>query len=217
MGKKMQMDDHGLIDRLLPWFVNDTLDGVEHDRVRRHLGTCEACRETVSLLSAVQSTVRHAGATPMVPPPRTERLLESIDSLDRKGRRLRPLAIMAIAASLAAALVVITLLLPNREHAVTEPARYETATAPARGASMDYVLDVQFERGTPIAAQERVLRGLEARDISRSEPDGMYRLTVNLPAASLEDLERFARDVESLSEIKSVRVIAVQLPMKRQQ
>lgn len=217
MGEKMQMDEHELIDRLLPWFVNNTLDAGEHHRVRRHLDTCAACQANVSLLSTVQSTVRHEIATPMVPLPRTERLLEAIDGLDRKKARLRPLTIMAVAASLGAALVVVTLLLPHREQAATEPVRYETTTSPVRGTSMDYVLDVQFEPGVSPAAQERLLRGLEAKDINRSGSDSMYRITVNLPAASLEELERYTDDLESRSEIRTVSAVAVQLPMKRQQ
>jgi hypothetical protein len=217
MGEKMQMDEHELIDRLLPWFVNNTLDAAEHHQVRRHLDTCEACRANVSLLSTVQSTVRHETATPMVPPPRTERLLEAINGLDRKKARLRPLTIMAVAASLGAALVVVTLLLPHREQAAMEPVRYETTTSPVRGTSMDYVLDVQFEPEVSPAAQERLLRGLEAKDINRSGSDSMYRITVNLPAASLEELERYTRDLESRTEIRTVSAVAVQLPMKRQQ
>ena len=39
MGEKVQMDDHGWVDRVLPWFVNNTLDVGEQERVRRHLGT----------------------------------------------------------------------------------------------------------------------------------------------------------------------------------
>ena len=217
MGERIQMDDHRLIDRLLPWYVNNTLDAAEHRRVRRHLDTCAACQANVSLLSTVQSTVRHETATPMVPPPRTERLLEAIDGLDRKKARLRPLTITAVAASLGAALVVVTLLLPHREQAAMGPVRYETTTSPAGGMSMDYVLDVRFEPGVSPAAQERLLAGLEAKDIDRIGTDGMYRITVNLPAASLEELERYTRDLESLSEVRTVSAVAVQLPMKRRQ
>jgi hypothetical protein len=58
---------------------------------------------------------------------------------------------------------------------------------------------------------------LEAREINRSGSVGAYRITVSLPAASLEELERYTRDIESLGEIKSVTAVAVQLPMKSQQ
>jgi len=217
MGEKVQMDDHGWVDRVLPWFVNNTLDVDEQERVRRHLGRCDACRATVSLLSTVQSILRRATATPMVPPPRIERLLATIDNLDRKHLRVGRLAVIGIAASLTAALVVATLVLSNQQPAVTEPVLYETVTSPASGAAMDYVLEVQFEAGIPFIAQERLLRRLEALDINRSETDSTYRATVNLRASSLEELERYMRDVESLREIRSISVVAIQLPVKRQQ
>lgn len=217
MGEEMQSDDHDLIDRLLPWFVNNTLEPGEHDRVRRHLGNCEACRSNVSLLSVVQSTVRHATATPIVPPPRTDRLVEAIGRSDDGSKRPRPLTITVLAASLAAALLIVALLLPDRENPVTPPALYETATSTPRQASMDYVLNVEFEQGTPLAVQGRMLRGLEARDINQGETNSTYRITVNLPAASLEELEQYMNDIESLPQIKSVSVVALQLPMKRQQ
>ena len=151
-----------------------------------------------------------------MPPAHTERLFATIDNLDGKHARLRQLAVIAVAASLTAALVVATLVLSNQQPTVTEPVFYETVTSPANGASMDYVLDVQFEEGIAFVAQESLLRRLEALDINRSEADDTYRITVNLRASSLEELEQYMRDVESLREIRSVSVVAVQLPVKRQ-
>jgi hypothetical protein len=213
----MKTDNHELIDGLLPWFVNDTLEAGEEERVRRHLDNCEECRANVSLLSVVRSTVRRPTATPIVPPPHTDNFLKTIDGSDNGSKRPRPLTIAILAASLAAVLLVVVLLLPDHENAVTPPARYETATSTARQVSMDYVFNLQFESGTPPAVQGRVLRGLEARDIGQGETNGMYRVTVNLTAASLEELEQYMRDIESKPEIKSVSIVALQLPVKRQQ
>jgi len=214
MGEQMQEDEHALIESLLPWFVNGSLEAVEHDTVRRHLHGCEECRTTVSLLSVVQSTIRHATATPMVPSPRVDRFLENIDRSAKINRRSRPRTIMA--ASLATALLLLALLLPDRENTELPPPRYETAASTARPISMDYVLNVQFEAGIPLSDRESVLRGLEARDVNRVEPGTVYRVTVNLPAASLEELEQYVSDVESLPQVRSVSVVALQLPMKRQ-
>src|SRR5918995_1664359 len=106
-------DNHEFIDGLLPWFVNNTLAPDEHIRVLRHLDRCEACSASVSLFSIVQTTMRHATATPMVPPPRADRLLEAIDATAKERLRPRPLIIGLLAASLAGALLVVTLLLPD--------------------------------------------------------------------------------------------------------
>lgn len=217
MGEKVQLDEHSRVDRLLPWFVNDTLDHSEREQVERHLDACHACRSAASLLSSVQSTVRHSIATPMTPQPRTDSLLESIDRSESKAGRSRTIAVVAVAASFAGAFLVVSLVLPDRDQEVTVPAHYETTTSPAPRSSMDYVLDLQFEAGTSIAAQEQVLQGLEAMEINRSGSSGTYRITVSLPAASLEELERYTRDLESSGEIESVDVVAVQLPMKRRQ
>jgi hypothetical protein len=210
-------DNHELIDGLLPWFVNNTLERDEHSRVRRHLDRCEACRANVSLFTVVQSTIRHATATPMVPPPRADKLLEAIDGAAKGRMRPSPLIIALLAASLAAALLVVTLLLPGRPDTATPPASYETATSTPRRASMDYVIDLQFESGTPLRVRERVLRDLRARDINQGETSGTYRITVNLPAASLGELQRYTGDIESLAEIESVNVVALQLPVEGEQ
>jgi hypothetical protein len=215
--KQMQTDDHELIDSLLPWFVNRTLEPVEHDQVRRHVESCEACRTSVSLLSMVQSIVRHSTATPMVPPPRTETLLQAIEDSARRSQRSRPVVMMLLAVSFAAVLLLVALLLPDQKTTITPSARYETTTSTALVPSMDYVLNVEFEPGTPHSVRERVLRGLEAHDIDQGELANVYQVTVNLPAASLEELEEFTGDVEALPQVRSVSVIALQLPMKRPQ
>ena len=214
-GEMMRSTEHESMDLLLPWFVNRTLEPHEHERVRRHLDACEECRDAVSLLSTVESTLRHPTATPMVPPPRTDRLLQAVDRAGGRGRR-RPLT-FALAASLAAVVLAAALLLPDRERSQTGPVRYETATSTAPAAPMDYVLDLRFELDTPVAARERVLRDLDARDVSASEPGGAYRITVRLPAASLEELEGYVRELEALPGVASAKVVALQLPVTRPQ
>jgi anti-sigma factor RsiW len=210
----MQRDNHEFIDGLLPWFVNNTLAPDERGRVLRHLDGCETCRANVSLFSVVEATMQHATATPMVPPPHADRLLEAIDGIAKKRPHRWPLTIGLLAASLAAALLVVTLLLPDDRNTATPPASYETATSTAREASMDYVIDLRFEPGTALPVRERVLRDLEASDIHQGETSSTYRMTVNLPAASLGELQRYMRDLESSSEIESVNVVALQLPVE---
>ncbi|MGH8223304.1 MAG: anti-sigma factor family protein [Woeseiaceae bacterium] len=216
MTERPDYDHHESIDGLLPWFVNHTLSPAEHERVRRHLGGCEECRANVELLSVVQSTVRRAATTPMVPPPRTGRLRDAIDTLEQGQRRRRWLRTPAAAtAALGFALLAVMLLMPDRRIGDSSPARFETATSAARQAGMDYVLVLQFEPGAAAADQDRLLRELEARDISRGQPEGSYRVTVSLAATSLAELERFTGDLEALPEVRSASVVALQLPVQR--
>jgi anti-sigma factor RsiW len=216
MSEQLQFEDHESLDRLLPWFVNDSLGPLERERVRRHLEVCDACRQSAALLSVVQSTVRHDTAIPIVPPPRADRLLEAIDGFDKRRHRPQlPGIATVIAASLAVVLLAAALLIAARDPGTT-PSRYETATSSTHPATMDYVLVVQFESGTPLVEQQRVLHDLEARDINRGEPDGAYRVTVSLAAASLAELEQFTSDVEALPQIQSASVTALQFPVQRQ-
>lgn len=211
MAKRPDYDDHESVDGLLPWFVNETLSPPEHERVRRHLGGCEECQANVALLSVVQSTVLRAPTTPMLPRPRAGRLLDAIDALEKgrsHGRRFG-----TVAAGIA--LLAVALLLPDRRIEDDSPARFETATSAERRAGMDYVLVVRFEPGAPAADRDRVLRELEARDITRGEPEGSYRVTVSLAATSLAELERYTQEVEALPGVSSASVVALQLPVQQ--
>jgi hypothetical protein len=217
MAEQPDHGDHESIDGLLPWFVNNTLSPAEYERVRHHLDDCEECRANVGLLSVVQSTVRRATTTPLVPPPRTGRLLEAIDALSQDRKRRRWVGATAAVAAVGFALLAGVLLIPARRIGDASPARFETATSTARQAGMDYVLVVQFEPGSLAADRDRVLRELDARDISRGEAEGSYRVTVSLAATSLAELERFTRDVEALPDVRSASVVALQLPVQSPQ
>jgi hypothetical protein len=82
---------------------------------------------------------------------------------------------------------------------------------------MDYVLSIQFESGTSSTDRNRVLQDIGARDISGGHDEGSYRVIVKLSAASLSELDSYAGELESLSEISSVSVVALQLPVSPEQ
>lgn len=217
MTDNRQLYDHDEIDLLLPWYVNDTLEPAEHDRVTRHLTTCAECRENVSLLAKVQAAVVRNKATPIVPQPRIDELLDSISTgnplrhLDRQQSRI------FFAAAAVTLLLIATLILSNQEDRWGVPLRFETATSSQVGASMDYVLTIQFESRTSPADRDRVLQDIGARDVSGGSDMGSYRVIVQLSAASLEELDSYTEDLESLSEVRSVAVVALQLPVRPQQ
>jgi hypothetical protein len=208
--------EHAAAAELLPWYVNETLNAGERDRVRRHLEECGPCRETVSLLSRVDSVIRRPTATPILPPRRPERLLERIDRLERGGRRPWNRASIMTAASIAVAAATLLLLLPDREAGVPEPSLYETATSTPPQATMDYVMSLEFEPGTGRGDRQRVWRELDAADIRRDDVTGAYHVNVTLAAASLDELERFTSAVEGRPEVRSARIVALQLPMQRE-
>jgi hypothetical protein len=213
MTDNRQLYDHDAIDLLLPWYVNDTLNPDEHERVSRHVATCAECRENVSLLAKVQAAVVRNKATPIVPQPRVDELLESISSGNSQHHRDRQQSRTFFAAAAVTLLLIATLLLISQEDRSGIPQQFETATSSQVGASMDYVLTIQFASGTSAADRDRVLQDIGARDISGGSSEGSYRVIVQLSAASLEQLDRYTGDLESLSEVSSVVVVALQLPM----
>ncbi len=217
MAENKQKHDHVEIDLLLPWYVNDTLESAEHDRVAEHVVRCAICQESIALLSELQSAVVRNKATPIVPQPRVEDFLSVIDagipSRQRDWRQPRSL----IAAAVAILLLITAVMLSNQDDLTETPQIFETATSMQQAAAMDYVLSIQFEPGTAAAERERVLQDIEARDISGGIDEGAYRVIVQLRAASLEELERYTSNLESMSEIRSVNVVALQLPVSPRQ
>lgn len=205
--------EHAAVDELLPWYVNRTLGSDERERVRLHLADCRECRDSVELLSAVEASLERTAATPMLPPRRPERLLARLDAEDTGGRYRGP---VALAASLlgAVALTGYWMTTDRAGDAGGEPVVFETATSDGGPASIDYVLDLQFEPGAADADRNRVLQVLDARQLSRDGPDRV-RITVSLPAAALAELEAFAAGVERRPEVRAARVVAVQLPTER--
>ncbi len=212
-----QLHEHDEIDLLLPWYVNDTLEPAEHDRVSKHVATCAECRDNVSLLAEIQAAVVRNKATPIVPQPRIDELLDWISTgnplrhLDRQQSRT------FFAAAAVTLLLIATLILSNQGDRSAIPQRFETATSSQDSASMDYVLTIQFESGTSPADRDRVLQDIGARDVSGGSDEGSYRVIVQLSAASLEELDSYTDDLESLSEVRSVAVVALQLPVRSQQ
>lgn len=212
MNELTHKQDHDDIDLLLPWYVNDTLDPADHERVASHVADCSECRDSVALLTDVQAAVVRNKATPIVPQPRVNELLESIDtdhSVSYPDRRQWTSFTAAAAITL---LAIATLIITN-----PEPVQYETATSTQSAASMDYVLRIQFESRTSQNERDRVLQDIGARDISGSFAEGSYRVIVQLSAASLEELNRYTGNLESLPEVETVSIVALQLPVNMEQ
>ena len=209
-------NEHEQANLLLPWFVNKTLDGTEMELVRRHISVCKDCQEDVSLLASVQSSMAKSSPSPILPAADSASLLASLDKLekqssDRANSRRRMPYVAALAAGFAAIAIIFTLM-KQPENPVT---RFETATSGNEVAAMDYVLTISFMDSAAPLDQERVLSDIGARDISADRQDGIYRVTVNLQIGTVEDLERYTDDLESLPPVKSVEVVAMQLPLSQ--
>lgn len=209
-------NEHEQANLLLPWFVNKTLDGTEMELVRRHISVCKDCQDDVSLLASVQSSMAKSSPSPILPTADSASLLASIDKWEKQssdqvnpGRRIPYVA--ALAAGFAAIAIIFTLM-KQPENPVT---RFETATSGSEVAAMDYVLAISFVDSAEPLDRERILSNIGARDISADRQEGIYRVTVNLQIGNVEDLERYTDDLESLPPVKSVEVVAMQLPLSQ--
>ena len=206
---------HEQVGLLLPWFVNGTLAAAEHELVRRHLVDCRECRNDVALLSSVQSVVATSSPTPIVPGADAARLLGALDrsesSRPAPGRR------GILAASLVVAFVIIVAVWSLQKQTELAPTRFHTATSATQAAAMDYILNVTFTAGTDTVQRDQVLRDIGAKDIIPADEEGSYRVTVNLRISSLEELDRFTREMAALPEMQSIEVVAMQLPLEAPQ
>ncbi|MDH3276355.1 MAG: zf-HC2 domain-containing protein [Gammaproteobacteria bacterium] len=215
MHEQITQLDHDEVDLLLPWFVNDTLAGAQRQRVQLHLESCMACQDSVALLQRMQSAAQTDAAVPIVPSPRMNDLMSAIamDEPRQTPRNWWPA--VALAASVAAILLVATQIVYNPALAPDPEVRFETATSDADAVGlMDYVMAVEFKPGTTAINR---LQAFEAYDVAEfvaeSKPD-TYRIMIRLPVSSLEDLERVTNDMESHADIRSVRILALQVPMR---
>jgi len=65
---------------ILPWYVNGTLEGHEHELVARHILRCQSCADEVVRCQSIAAAVRGAEETARTPSPEhLARLLERID------------------------------------------------------------------------------------------------------------------------------------------
>jgi hypothetical protein len=56
---------------------------------------------------------------------------------------------------------------------------------------------------------------LQAAHVRPGSPDGTYRVTLRIPASSVAELDAFMQRIEARPEIRSVRVVAMQLPVRQ--
>ena len=205
--------DHESVVALLPWYVNETLGDGEREFVRRHVENCPACRSDIDMLAQLQQSVRRDSPSPLIPSPRVQDLLETLDDKTR-GRRLLSWPTLAIAASLIVASAVILLLTADWDTANTTASEYETVTSDPRSGPLDYVIELTFIPGTDSAARKALFDEHHFVGATAGADSNTYRVTVSLDAPSLNELERYVNEVETSPVVTAAKVVAVQLPVE---
>jgi anti-sigma factor RsiW len=198
-GRVLRFDPtaHKVVDALLPWYVNGTLEDDEREYVRVHLEECTQCRQEAVWLGELQAACRAAksvrGATD--PLRNLRRQLERRSTKRGLPTRLRHAwrdsnvwTRWGAAASLA--LIAVMLATPVLREA-GEPALYRTLGASNTTVHPGGSLVVVFDPATTEAELRRVLREAGARLVDGPTRANAYILDV--PVTQRQDALRTLR------------------------
>jgi len=184
-GRVLQFDPvaHKVADVLLPWFVNETLEGDELAFVEQHVAACPRCQREVEWLREF-----HAACVAGESMPETARafrkLRQQLDTRsqrgstparpDDRGAGLRPWSRWVIAAQLVIILGLGGLLFVGEQNS----AAYRTLGARSASSPVTGALVVVFDAGTTEADLRRILRGAGARVVDGPTQSNAYVLDV---------------------------------------
>lgn len=182
---------HKVVDALLPWYVNGTLEGDELEGVQRHLRECALCRQEVEWLRELYQACAVAEAAPGAPNAfrKLRRRLEARSSRDRAvGRAAYRTGWTgwAVAASLAVAVIFGATLLQD----TSAPALYRTLGA-SGGTAPAGSMVVVFDPATTEADLRRILREADARLVDGPTQTNAY--VIHVPAEARQNALRMLR------------------------
>lgn len=207
---------HSETERLLPWFVNGTLEQDERALVERHLVECAHCRGEIAALRQLQDL--HADAAQLPDASASFRRLR--DRLQAHGTRprasrwhslgrgwmLAPPWLRGAVAVQAVVVLALAVMLIGPDH--RQDARYRTlGDAVPVAASQEDVgqLVVVFDPHTSQAQVHQLLRASQARIIDGPSDAGAYVLAVPAArASSVRDALRAAPGVTMVERLDPV-------------
>ncbi len=184
-GRVVRLDPatHKVVDTLLPWFVNGTLDADERTLVERHLAECARCRQEAEWLRGLHAALAAGEASSESP--RTFRKLRR--RLETPGRHSRTPSGRVGRASwthwvMGAQLALIaglgTVVVQSALHDVDHAGRYQTLAVQGKAGQPRGALVVVFDPGTSEAELRRVLREVGARVVDGPTATNAYVLDV---------------------------------------
>ena len=185
---------HKVVDALLPWYVNGTLQGEELEGVRRHLCECELCQQEAEWLRELHAACVAAESVPsasnafrglrrrLEAPPPDKRFADSPRVASRSTWTR-----WALAASVAIAVVLGASVLRD----TNAPSLYRTLGASGSSGQTTGSMIVVFDPATTEAELRRILRSADARVVDGPTQANAYVLDV--PAGERQDALRTLR------------------------
>jgi len=176
---KLCNNPHDEVQRLLPWFINGTLNADELRRVEAHLAQCAECRHDLAAERRLAAAIATGAAEPDLA---WERIKQRLQTTEKP--RLRPIRdfrarpavlrwLIAAPMAAAAALALFVADLPPR-HATDVQYRALGESDNATPAN----LVIQFRTGTRMADMQAALHAVDARLVGGPTTTGAYLLRV---------------------------------------
>ena len=209
---------HQVIWELLPWYVNDTLEEPERNRVVHHIAECQLCEEEIGRCQTIAAAVR--ANDPATWNPSSDRVARMMARIDGKSgapsRRIgfrewfkKILVVFQETPSflrwaLAAETAVIVLLIGAivLQTPVTPSLDYRTLSDPEGGAQPGIArIQVVFAEDTTVGEIRTLLTVLNAAIVAGPSPMAVY--TIAISGSGRDALERLrAHPKVRLAELK---------------
>jgi hypothetical protein len=183
--------EHHEVSALIPWYVNDTLEDHQRDRVDSHAGTCALCRNDLGVHQRIFEGIGAQPALDYMPVASLKLLQARLDAVQAQGdsTQLAPLEPMSsgspwrgwIAASIAAMAVAIGVLATDRWvqfEARGEQANYHTVTSAAPRPRGEVIRAV-FSPTITLVQLQSLLDEAQLKIVSGPTEAGVYSLASN--------------------------------------
>lgn len=203
---------HHEAERLLPWYVNGTLEEDEQVQLQQHLGQCRQCQRELAELREWQAACAQLATTPLDATQAWRRLRARLlapdaararrhwwDRATQDWRQASPWLRWALLAQAVALCGVAVLALPRNE-----PPAYRTlGTAPTARAAFDSsTLVIVFDPHASEAQLRRLLRASQAQIVEGPNEAGAYVIAV--PAERLATVRDALRAAPGVTLVESL-------------
>ena len=188
--------EHHEISALLPWYVNETLEERDRERVDAHVGVCASCREDLDAQRRIFAAIEAQPALDYMPVASLRRLQARLDAQADSAVAPPPRQRLAqrlpwrgwMAASIAVMAVAVALLAADRwaliDARLTQP-KYRTVTSAAPRPQGEVIRAV-FSPAITLVELQTILDEAQLRIVSGPTEAGVYSLasTSTLPVSA---------------------------------